>query len=625
MGRFGASRFLRWFMLVKVPGSYGKSIAARLHGCFRGRWCEAHSRFSSIRPRRLRHYLKVGARAAYLAAYRDAADAIARGLFRSGFEHYVMRGALESRLPVARERAPANQDSGLASLFDKDWYDREYDLGSSPLKGLEHYLVVGARAGYSPNENFDEKFYLAFYRDVREAVLQRRFISGFEHYVLVGRPEERLPKHRLERTLEAKFPGITKPVGLHQVDELCWRLRPLPACSATGEVTYWFLLPTFNPDIFFGGYKAVIELIVALRARGAAVRVILCAQNEDGDYGRHLFAHDRRLREAFRDVVISGRDSLPQHLRISRNDKIFAYSAWEAHLAHKLAQFTNAKRFAFLVQEYEPVFHGHGAEHAITASAYDLPHYPIFNSPELTDYFRINRLGVFSGTRTPRRGADFAMFDHVLTRMDSPDETALGDRNVRRLVLYARPESHAQRNLFPLALIALRNVVGGGQFRGPWEFHGLGALKPEAIDLGRGERLILHPKMGEREYRAFMRSVDIGISLMYAPHPGLVSFEMASAGARVVTNTFENRTATHLRSISENIIPCAPTIEGIEQALTVAIATADDIPSRLRGARLRRGKAMPRTWSEVFNAPFFESDMAGYLRDGDLGEQRLIA
>ena len=616
-----------------------RSRTERLRRCFDENWYNTQYRLTKSSLHGFSHYLRVGARAgyspnavfneqAYLRDNEDVAKAVAQGRFRSGFEHYVLLGASELRPAEPNGYVAASRAATLSSLFDEHWYNRHYGLETSTtLKGLDHYLAVGARAGHSPNEEFDEKFYLAFYRDVREAVVRRRFISGFEHYALVGRLEERLPKHRLDRALDAKFPGLTAPVGLNQADELRARLCPLPASPAAGEEVFWFLLPTFNPDIFFGGYKAAIELIAALHAWGKTVRIVVCAQDDDGDYARHLFARDPRLGEIFRDVSILSRRSLQEHLPISPHDKIVAYSAWEAHLAHRLAGFTDARRFGFLIQEYEPVFHGHGAEHAITSAAYDLPHYPIFNSSELAEYFKIHRLGVFSGSRTPKRGIDYAIFEHVLTRMDPPSGAAMANRTVKRFALYARPECHAQRNLFPLALSALRSMVSNRQFVGHWEFHGLGALKPAAVDLGDGERLILHPKMSDADYRSFMRSVDIGVSLMYAPHPGLVAYEMASTGARVVTNTFENRTATRLRAMSENIIPCSPTTTGIEDALTVAIATVDDIPSRLRGARLRRDRPTPLTWGEVFDESFFQRELAPYFGDRGVApvEERLIA
>ena len=130
------------------------------------------------------------------------------------------------------------------------------------------------------------------------------------------------------------------------------------------------------------------------------------------------------------------------------------------------------------------------------------------------------------------------------------------------------------------------------------------------IPLGCGHELNLHAKMTEAEYAAFMHKVDVGLSLMDAPHPGLLALEMASVGARVVTNTFDNRSETYLRGLSENIIPCEPTISGIKQALIEAIESLRDFSGRVSGMRVNRS---PGSWSEVFNDDFFRREIGSFL------------
>jgi hypothetical protein len=188
----------------------------------------------------------------------------------------------------------------------------------------------------------------------------------------------------------------------------------------------------------------------------------------------------------------------------------------------------------------------------------------------------------------------------------------LKSRRSSTLILYARPEGHGQRNLFPLALIALEELAQQGSFVGSWEFHGVGALTEMTIPLGRGHKLYLHAKMTEAEYVAFMDKVDVGLSLMYGPYPGLVAFEMASVGARVVTNSFDNRSERYLRGVSENILPCEPTISGIKQALIEAIESLHDFSGRVRGMRINRSQGA-KSWSEVFNEDFFHCHMSGFL------------
>jgi hypothetical protein len=114
------------------------------------------------------------------------------------------------------------------------------------------------------------------------------------------------------------------------------------------------------------------------------------------------------------------------------------------------------------------------------------------------------------------------------------------------------------------------------------------------------------------EYALFIGGTDLGISLMYASHPGLVSFELAEAGVRVVTNTFSTRSSEYLRGISENLVPCDPTIEGIAEGIERAVSGLDDTESRLRGANIPG----PRSWDEVFDDKFF-AKLSGFFLQSD--------
>ena len=168
---------------------------------------------------------------------------------------------------------------------------------------------------------------------------------------------------------------------------------------------------------------------------------------------------------------------------------------------------------------------------------------------------------------------------------------------------YARPEAHAARNLFEIVLMALQRVCERGVFGPEWSFVGLGALSelPD-IELGHGHSLRLVQKMDEADYVEFMRSVDIGISLMSAPHPSVVPFELATTGALVVTNTYENRSATDLTGICENIIPCAESLSGVVDALLEAARRVGEFGLRER----RTYRPASPGWDEIFSSAFVQ-------------------
>jgi hypothetical protein len=93
-----------------------------------------------------------------------------------------------------------------------------------------------------------------------------------------------------------------------------------------------------------------------------------------------------------------------------------------------------------------------------------------------------------------------------------------------------------------------------------------------------------------------MPSFDVGLSLMLTPHPSLVPIEMASAGMWTVTNTYANKTAEQLRSISGNLIGVEPTATAICDGLVEAMARVDEVENRLAGAQV----TWPTDWDHAF-------------------------
>jgi hypothetical protein len=142
--------------------------------------------------------------------------------------------------------------------------------------------------------------------------------------------------------------------------------------------------------------------------------------------------------------------------------------------------------------------------------------------------------------------------------------------------------------MFELGVLALQRTLDEGVFRDAWELHGIGTVgRRGRISLGAGGDLELLPRSSQEDYADLLKRYDVGLALMYTPHPSLVPIEMASAGLATVTNTFENKTADALADISENLIAGEPTIAGIAEALAIAAQAAADLERRVRGSAVR--------------------------------------
>jgi hypothetical protein len=409
---------------------------------------------------------------------------------------------------------------------------------------------------------------------------------------------------RKVRELERKYPGITEPVALSNICMLEEKIAPVPyVISGAEPVRVNILLPQLDPHIMFGGYISCLHFIRRLREENYRVRIVLC---DSGRFDREAvldkLSSNPQLRAAVDGVEFENISTKERALKISGNDAFVAYSYWTALIAHQLASAVG-KEYIFFLQEYEAIFHPHDSCYALASYVYQLPHYAVFNTRLLADYFRERKLGVFSQFRGDQQDAHHVIFQHALTPTAPPTVNQMAQRQTRRLLFYGRPEAHAKRNLFEIALIGLKMAVRQDIFDENWEFVGIGTLGSEhSIELGNGHVLELKPSLPLLDYAESLRSFDVGMSLMMAPHPSIIPFEMASSGMVVVTNSFESRTADVLQGISRNIEPCLPAPQSVAESLRKAVDRVEDFQARYDNSDLD----WVMDWDQSFNKSVME-------------------
>ncbi len=351
------------------------------------------------------------------------------------------------------------------------------------------------------------------------------------------------------------------------------------------------LIPQVDLQHFFGGYIAKFNLARRLAERGLRVRLVTVDPQspQPPDWRRRVEAYAGLDGVLDRVEVAFGREA-PGGLEVSRSDRWIATTWWTAHVAHAATRELGGGPFVYLIQEYEPFTFTPGSWAALAAESYAFPHAALFSTALLRDWFRLRGIGVFA------TGAPSAAFENAITVVPPPSAQDLAARRSRRLLFYARPEPHASRNLYELGVLALHQALGRGAFAG-WALHGVGTLSTgQSLELGRGMRLDLLPRSAQASYADVLRDHDVGLALMYTPHPSLVPIEMASAGMLTVTSTFENKTADALATISTNLLAAEPTVEAIADALVEASAAAGDHERRAAGADV----AWSRDWDRSF-------------------------
>ena len=111
--------------------------------------------------------------------------------------HYEKYGRKENRLMRISDKNLRDYEVILNSpLFDKDWYERTYDIGEDD--SVNHYLLTGYAKGYNPGPDFSTYEYYECNKDVKEDNE-----NPLVHYELFGRKEKRKThfsdeQHRIE-------------------------------------------------------------------------------------------------------------------------------------------------------------------------------------------------------------------------------------------------------------------------------------------------------------------------------------------------------------------------------------------------------------------------------------------
>lgn len=358
--------------------------------------------------------------------------------------------------------------------------------------------------------------------------------------------------------------GPAKPPTKHEgIIDLRKEPRFVPEFTAP-HAALNILVPTLNPTEIFAGIATALDIGLGLAVRGYAVRFIatdlpLSSPGTSRSFvlGRLGQGHDREAAAA-RISLLCGVQS--KTLSLHAEDMFMATAWWSAHVAEKLIRRNEMPqaRFLYLIQDYEPHFYAWGPEFADAMASYHFDFEPVFNTTLLRDWFAQQGFGFAAGDVLAfHPSIDIARYSHVARR-------AAGN-GPRRLALYGRPD--VPRNMYATAIEALARFVGK---------EGLGPDDIELVSIGQHHSDVSLPgdlvlrslgKLPWEDYPDYLGTVDLGLSLMYSPHPSHPPLEMAAAGVRVITNGFGPK---DLSRLSPAILSVPATAPDLADALSTA-------------------------------------------------------
>jgi hypothetical protein len=289
------------------------------------------------------------------------------------------------------------------------------------------------------------------------------------------------------------------------------------------------------------------------------------------------------------DFVFTGRESAHDREIDLREGDLFLTTSWWT-TANALSVLP-PNQVTYLLQEDERMFYPHGDEHLRCCELLDTPGLRVVvNSQLLHAHFLASGLAAIT--------ADTPWFEPAFPQLSTVPAKPRKSREKQVFLFYARPWNG--RNLFVRGLEAIAAALEQDLLDpAEWEFCFVGRDLVE-VSLPNGVKPTIYQSLPWSEYRDLVARVDLGLTLMYTPHPSYPPLDLAAAGAVVVTNRFANKTS--LAAYSPNIFCAEPAVDTLVAALGEAAELAIDLPRRRANqARNTLGQSWQENFAPVLN------------------------
>ncbi len=384
--------------------------------------------------------------------------------------------------------------------------------------------------------------------------------------------------------LESPAPAVpvartaAPPQGNEQLVEAQAALRIYRIPAGRPRVT--LVIDTIASGSLFGGAGTALILAALLaNRRGADLRIVTRTAPPVPANVDHLWQLNGIALEGESQFVFAPRQDLRKEIDLAPDELVVTTSWWTTAAA--LAAVP-AEQIVYLLQEDERMFYLYGdvrlrCEHVFRHTGIRF----VVNTGLLKQHLVNDGFAHFA-----ERAISFepAFPSAVFHPRDKPAGAK------RRFVFYARPLN--PRNLFFLGQEVIAAAVAGGVLDpAQWELVFVGRDIPD-LQFGAGCVPIRRENLSWGEYAELIGGADLGLSLMYTPHPSYPPLDLAASGAVVVTN--RHGLKQDLSPWCANILCCEPERDALVDGLRRGVALALDAPRR---AANHRARTLPQDWS----------------------------
>ncbi|WP_182085672.1 hypothetical protein [Aureimonas sp. ME7] len=496
----------------------------------------------------------------------------------------------------AREHARMRSELALASaendrlkLFPEQLRDAEFQISSLRQDILQREAALDALTNSTSWRALQPMRRMAQALPPESRAALRALARGGWQLITPWRAGARREVARTRLAMQAGLPMHPVDHSLHASATeggAAWRPHlgqpPLSVFEAPADrPRVSMVTDSINEGSLFGGVAtALIFSALFAQRTGRKLRIVTRTQPPAAENVAALFRaqgiqYDDNIDFAFADIA-----SADAQIDISA-DELFITTSWWTTRA--TLQSIAEEKVIYLLQEDERMFYPFGDEALLSAETMGRKRVRKVINSEL-----LHRHLVADGIID----ADTPFFEPAF-----PDRIYFPNRQAKSkkvFFFYARPNN--SRNLYARGLEVIEKaIVQGILSPDEWDIVFVGKdLQPLSI---AGVRPIIRQGMAWEEYAEFTRSVDLGLTLMYTPHPSYPPLDIAACGGVAVTNTFGVK--TDLAQYSRSILCVEGEVDALVEGLRDGVALAADLSKRDQNLS---ESGLKRDWNDTLTA-----------------------
>ncbi len=443
----------------------------------------------------------------------------------------------------------------FSGAFDSQYYLRNYpDVRQADVDPLMHYLKHGWKEGRNPSENFDTQFYINYYQDIAQSKINPLF-----HYVRWGKNEGRLTCPAIIQKPHLSITTITN-LNNPALQPLNCFYSPHPGRRLN------IITDSINSGSLFGGVATSLILSTLIAKKwGCDLRVITRYEPPEKQNFLKVLRMNNIEEPQNVDFSFINCTDVNSELPVG-DDEFYLTTSWWT--THSTLQSVDSRRVLYLIQEDERKFYPFGDELFLCSQVLHNDQIKfLVNSQLLFNYFlaegfeNLNSQGVWFEPSFPKE----------IFYYDQHDSN--GKKN---FFFYARPNN--TRNLFYLGMRVINQALETGILDPKiWNINFVGKDLQELTLLNT---IVphLYQNLPWDEYAQLVRQMDLGLSLMYTPHPSYPPLDLAASGSIAVTNRYANK--QNLDTYSKNILCCDLDEKSLLEGIQRGVALSADVDQR---------------------------------------------